>query len=350
MAVIIDGIEATRRVDYDAPELVEIGERAGARTAAHRGALGVDVPEHDGRAHQRPVRPGLLRGPRCCGPSARAPSREAPVLPGVGLFMPPGTGAAKDKGLFRREVPGVPPGRLHRLHGLRPGVPGRRDPEHACTRCTTCSSPRSAGSRPPPARRTALRPAVYGIAERTREALRHKDERPFSRGRGRRGGGPARRPRDVARRRPPGRRGSRPTRSRGPGRSSTRRRRRSRAPVGSSPPPSTRGSAPGCLECIDVCGPGALTVLEQDADVLATLQQRFELHERHPQHAEPVRRGLGHPGRRHQAAHARPRQLLRDDRRPRRLPRLRRGHRHPARHVDRRTRSASGAAASTSRS
>ena len=30
---------------------------------------------------------------------------EAPVLPGSGLFMPGGTGAWKDKGLFRREVP-----------------------------------------------------------------------------------------------------------------------------------------------------------------------------------------------------------------------------------------------------
>jgi pyruvate-ferredoxin/flavodoxin oxidoreductase len=31
----------------------------------------------------------------------------------------------------------------------------------------------------------------------------------------------------------------------------------------------------GCLECIEVCGPGALTALEQDADVLETLQNRF---------------------------------------------------------------------------
>ena len=32
----------------------------------------------------------------------------------------------------------------------------------------------------------------------------------------------------------------------------------------------------GCLECIEVCGPGALTPLDQDADVLETLQDRFE--------------------------------------------------------------------------
>ena len=34
---------------------------------------------------------------------------EAPVLPGSGLFMPGGTGAMKDKGLFRREVPHFDP-------------------------------------------------------------------------------------------------------------------------------------------------------------------------------------------------------------------------------------------------
>jgi pyruvate-ferredoxin/flavodoxin oxidoreductase len=33
----------------------------------------------------------------------------------------------------------------------------------------------------------------------------------------------------------------------------------------------------GCLECIDVCGPGALTAIDQDAAVLETLQQRFEV-------------------------------------------------------------------------
>ena len=32
----------------------------------------------------------------------------------------------------------------------------------------------------------------------------------------------------------------------------------------------------GCLECIEVCGPGALTSLDQDAAVLETLQDRFE--------------------------------------------------------------------------
>ncbi len=31
----------------------------------------------------------------------------------------------------------------------------------------------------------------------------------------------------------------------------------------------------GCLECIEVCGPGALTPLDQDAQVLESLQERY---------------------------------------------------------------------------
>ena len=87
----------------------------------------------------------------------------------------------------------------------------------------------------------------------------------------------------------------------------------------------------GCLECIDVCGPGALTVLEQDADVLAALQ-RFGFMS--ATRTRPTRfTRARHPGRRHQAA------MLDHDNfyattGGRWLPRLRRGHRDPARHVD----------------
>ena len=153
MAVIIDGIEATRRVDYDAPELVEIGEERSATplltvalsasmcpstTAEH--TSGLFDPAYYEDLVMRPFREGTIA--------------EAPVLPGVGLFMPPGTGAAKDKGLFRREVPQFHPdvctGCMDCAWSAR--TPRSRTPS---TRCTTCSSPRSVGSRPPPGRRTA---------------------------------------------------------------------------------------------------------------------------------------------------------------------------------------------------
>ena len=53
----------------------------------------------------RHLRQRVLR--RRCWPvrSRTAPSARSPVLPGTGLFMPAGSAAMKDKGLFRRKVP-----------------------------------------------------------------------------------------------------------------------------------------------------------------------------------------------------------------------------------------------------
>ncbi len=272
MAVIIDGIEATVRVDYDAPELVAIGEehaRESLLTVAMSAAMcpsttaehtsGLFDPAYYEDLMMRPFREGTIA--------------EAPVLPGVGLFMPPGTGAAKDKGLFRREVPefnptlctgcmdcalvcpdAAIPNTVHEVHDLLLTAVGRIEAT--------------------PGQKDGLRMAVYGIAERTREALRHKDERPFS---------------DIVE-----------------SASSSLREDPVMAhvvdrlvaelatyPVARTRPffdsmekeqPGTGGlfaatvdpwKCTGCLECIDVCGPGALTVQDQDADVLAALQQRF---------------------------------------------------------------------------
>ena len=272
MAVIVDGIEATVRVDYDAPELVAIGEehaRESLLTVAMSAAMcpsttaehtsGLFDPAYYEDLMMRPFREGTIA--------------EAPVLPGVGLFMPPGTGAAKDKGLFRREVPefnptlctgcmdcalvcpdAAIPNTVHEVHDLLLTAVGRIEAT--------------------PGQKDGLRMAVYGIAERTREALRHKDERAFS---------------DIV-----------------ASASSSLREDPVMAhvvdrlvaelatyPVARTRPffdsmekeqPGTGGlfaatvdpwKCTGCLECIDVCGPGALTVQEQDADVLAALQQRF---------------------------------------------------------------------------
>jgi pyruvate-ferredoxin/flavodoxin oxidoreductase len=272
MAVIIDGIEATRRVDYDTPEFREIGEeRAPAplltvalsasmcpSTTAER-TSGLFDPAYYEDLMLRPFREGTIA--------------EAPVLPGVGLFMPPGTGAGKDKGLFRREVPefhpdlctgcmdcalvcpdAAIPNTVHEVHDLLLTAVGQIEA--------------TAGQK------DSLRQAVYGIAERTREALRHKDERPFS---------------EIV--------DSAATTLRDdPVMSHVVDRLVAKLgtyPVARTRPffdspekeePGTGGlftatvdpwKCTGCLECIDVCGPGALTVLEQDADVLAGLQERF---------------------------------------------------------------------------
>ena len=272
MAVIIDGIEATVRVDYDAPELVAIGDehaRESLLTVAMSAAMcpsttaehtsGLFDPAYYEDLMMRPFREGTIA--------------EAPVLPGVGLFMPPGTGAAKDKGLFRREVPefnptlctgcmdcalvcpdAAIPNTVHEIHDLLLTAVGRIEAT--------------------PGQKDGLRLAVYGIAERSREALRHKDERPFS---------------EVVASASSGLRED-------PGMTHVVDRlvaELATYPVARTRPffdsmekeePGTGGlfaatidpwKCTGCLECIDVCGPGALTVQEQDADVLGALQQRF---------------------------------------------------------------------------
>ena len=320
MAVIIDGIEATRRVDYDAPELVEIGEERSATplltvalsasmcpstTAEH--TSGLFDPAYYEDLMMRPFREGTIA--------------EAPVLPGVGLFMPPGTGAAKDKGLFRREVPqfhpdvctgcmdcalvcpdAAIPNTVHEVHDLLLTAVGRIEAT--------------------PGQKDGLRQAVYGIAERTREVAAAQGRAAVPRGGRVRGSRAARRPGDVARRRPPGRRARHL-----PGRAHPAVLR-----LAGEGAAGHRWPLRGHRRPVEVHGlPRVHRRLRAGRAHRARAGRRrargpaadLRLHERHPEHADPVHRGLGHPGRRHQAAHARPRQLLRDHRRPRRLPRLR---------------------------
>ncbi len=105
MACVLDAAEAAVRVDYDSPELAGVSDLAAPlplRTAALSaemagcgtgcGPMGgmFDFSYYD-LMTGRPFREGTIS--------------ESPVLPGAGLFVPPGTAASKDKGLFRRTVP-----------------------------------------------------------------------------------------------------------------------------------------------------------------------------------------------------------------------------------------------------
>ena len=118
MAVIRDGVEETAVVDYSAPDFVEVD------------AAGDPVPEFSPSISSNMCRIASESSPEGLFDTAyyeetvAAPFRageigEAPVLPGSGMFMPAGSAAAKDKGLFRREVPVF-------------------DPEK-CTGCLDCS-------------------------------------------------------------------------------------------------------------------------------------------------------------------------------------------------------------------
>ena len=104
MLVIQHGMEATKAVNYDDAEFKAIDAApaiAPVRTAAlsasmcpaatREGTTGLFDPVYYEDLIARPFREGTIA--------------EAPAMPGAGLFMPPGTGAFKDKGLFRRQVP-----------------------------------------------------------------------------------------------------------------------------------------------------------------------------------------------------------------------------------------------------
>jgi len=102
MAVIRDGMTAATRIDYADPAFVAVEEqvvRERRRTlsplmspsVATARTSGLFDPAYYEEIVAKPFREGVID--------------EAPVIPGTGMFMPSGTAAAKDKGIFRRDVP-----------------------------------------------------------------------------------------------------------------------------------------------------------------------------------------------------------------------------------------------------
>ncbi|HXZ17910.1 MAG TPA: 2-oxoacid:acceptor oxidoreductase family protein, partial [Roseiarcus sp.] len=104
MAVIRDGLEATRPVDYTSPEFAE-AEKTLVKTADRTVALSAAMC----RASRSPAPSGFLDAEYFDDVMASAfrdgTIAEAPVMPGAGLFLPAGSAAFKDKGLFRRNAP-----------------------------------------------------------------------------------------------------------------------------------------------------------------------------------------------------------------------------------------------------
>ncbi len=273
MAVIEDGIAATVAIDYDAPTLID-REKSHVAAAVHTGALSASMcPSTTAARTSNLFDPGYYED-LMARPFREGTIGESPVLPGTGLFMPVGTGASKDKGLFRRVAPIFDPA--------------------ACTGCLDCAMvcpdvaiPNAvheihdllltgiASIEATERQRDALRAQVYPLAERVRELYRQdKTERPFAEvvaaaAKGLEAGKPLRTHLDAL-----------------------------VAQVATFPVARTRpffdsmekevpGSGglfsavvdpwkcTGCLQCVEVCGPGALTAVDQDADVLAMLDERF---------------------------------------------------------------------------
>lgn len=275
MAVIRDGAAVTRELDYNSPEILAIGDEAAPirlRTVALSKAAstssscsscsGLFDADYYDRMIAQPFRDGTIS--------------EAPVLPGTGLFMPPGTAAGKDKGLFRRTVPMFQ--------------------ADLCTGCMECALVCPDGAIPntaitfadlletavresyaDDAGRAALRAQLPALAESVRALYKaKKDADGFAAA--------------VAS-------AAAPMVSADPTLAS---------PVDALvssleqfPVARTRAffdaiekkeagagalfaatvdpwKCTGCLECVDVCGPSALVPHEQETDVLDTTQERFE--------------------------------------------------------------------------
>ena len=104
MAVIRDGVEVTRRVDYDSEEILAISDDV-APVRLRTVALSKTISAQDGCSSCAGLFDAEYYERMVAKPFREGTIGEAPVLPGTGLFMPPGTAAGKDKGLFRRTVP-----------------------------------------------------------------------------------------------------------------------------------------------------------------------------------------------------------------------------------------------------
>ena len=281
MAVIREGIEATQKVDYESGVFAAIDAKpapiqihsaalsaAQCQSAGPSGCAGMFDRQYYEDMVLRPFREGSIG--------------EAPVLPGTGLFMPAGSAGAKDKGLFRRTVPEF-----------------KFD---LCTGCMECALVCPDAAIPnvvhdihelllaaikqlelTAAQAEAMRGHVYALAESVRESYRQsRAARPLH---------------EVF--------AEAAAHLETDNVSLLRNFNRlidvlALYPVARTRPffdamekakPGSGGlfaanidpwKCSGCLECVEVCGPGALLVREQDSALLQTLQERFDFMGRLP--------------------------------------------------------------------
>ena len=281
MKVISEGIEATTRVDYTGAAFAKIDAKP-APIALRNVSLSASLCQAGGSSACSGLFDREYFSDIVATPFKEGTIGEAPVMPGTGLFMPAGSAGSKDKGLFRRAVPLFNP--------------------DLCTGCMECSLVCPDAAVPnsvhdihellltgiaqvdaTEAQREALRSQVFALTEGIREAYRQgKEARAFHE--------------IVAE-----------VASRLPTKQATLLANLSKLvnvlaayPVARTRPffdameksaPGTGGlfaanidpwKCTGCLECIDVCGPGALAAMDQDAALLETLQTRFEFMSKTP--------------------------------------------------------------------
>ncbi len=278
MEVIREGLEATMRVDYEDPEFERVENTIVLHAARGAGVSAAMVtstgPSMSCGFFDREFYADVVADRFKDGTIS-----EAPVIPGTGMFMPPGSAAWKDKGLFRLTVPeydaslctgcmecalvcpdAAIPNTVHEIHDLLITALKQLDVTDQL--------------------REQMRGYVVQLAGAIREAYRQlpsKDPTTF---------------REILAGAVEGLNLE----------SATLRRNFAKMvevlsdfPVAKTRPffdaqekavSGTGGlysvvidpwKCSGCLECIDVCGPGALVARRQDAEMLESLQGRLEL-------------------------------------------------------------------------
>ncbi len=297
MAVVQEGLEATQPVDYEAPEFVnaeqlaEVSAGPGIEVSASMqkymgsaSASGMFDADYYDKIMMDPIKDGSIA--------------EAPVIPGIGMFMPSGSAAFRDKGLFKLTVP--------------------RYTAHLCTGCMECAMACPDGAIPNTVheihdllltainevdvtgqQKQLLTAQVFPLTKSIRDAYRKlpaKDEKSFK---------------DITAEEVARIGIDNPTLRR-----SFEKMVESLAvyPVVKTRPffdamekdkPGSGGlysvnidpwKCSGCGECVDVCGPGALTVQKQTHGVQVSLQNSFQFLSKMPNTAPRFTENAIQPG------------------------------------------------------
>ncbi|WP_299439617.1 2-oxoacid:acceptor oxidoreductase family protein [uncultured Rhodospira sp.] len=279
MAVIRDGISSTVPVPYDEPAYID-AERANVEAATRGVELSAALCGLGSSCAPTAMFDASYFEEMIGRPFREGTVGEAPVMPGAGLFMPPASGAMKDKGLFRRQVPEIDfdkctgclecslicpdaamPATLHEVGDLvRWGI-GELDPADKRAALEAHAEAITAGIHA--AFKTAgkaPKPLHEAFAEAATEAAGAGLSAEIEQVAGILAGFP------VAR----------------------------TAPFYTQPERKEPGTGAlfsiaidpwkcsGCLECVTVCAPDAIIERAQDDEILETLRDRFEIMTRQP--------------------------------------------------------------------
>jgi len=288
MAVIREGLESTHKVDYEAADF-KAAEQLIVVSNGPDVAVSASMVKTSGESATSACFDMDFYREVIANRFRDGTIGDAPVIPGTGLFMPVASAAWKDKGLFRLEVP--------------------KYTAHLCTGCMDCAfvCPDAAipngvheihdllltairGLKLTDHQKDTMVGYVFDLSKVIRDAYRKllsKDPKPFH---------------EITAEAVTGLALENATLERG---FADMVEALSIFPVAKTKPffgameqavPGTGGlysvnidpwKCSGCLECVDVCGSGALSARQQDAEVLESLKQEFEFLSR--THNTPMR-------------------------------------------------------------